>query len=1176
MWNTIKNMWGRVKTTSKAATPWLLVLSFVLLHVAIWWLGPMLEWRDMHPLAQRVHRIYASGVLCFIGALWWGNSYRKKVLNMQQTLQRDEDLKNDPHLEITERQEAEFEAVLQEMKSSIGQRSALYAQPWYVMLGAAQSGKTHLIQRLGLSFSFSTVRQALKTPRKNAYGFDWWVGNDAIIIDPDGPIITQDLPEDEKSKEGRVRHARQWRHFMEWLEKTRRRRPLNGVIVAMDVEQLVSQDEEARLVYCMALRARLKELMDTVASRLPVYVVLTKFDLLYGFEPFFRYCSAFERESLLGFTYSVQTPEQADGWVSEFVADFDRFVAQLNDLLAQHASEGEDARAMFAFVKQVSGLKQGLKTVLENVFLRDKFSTPALLRGTYFTSIEQQGVPKNLFDVVASKHYGFDKQALPAQHAKHSAVYFVRSLFPTAILPESGLASDNVKVTKKKRRLMKHSAIACSLTTLLLLLGWQHSYVKNIERADNVMEKVRLYQNTAQQNAHSHQAMLDALAQIREAMLAFGYFHERPKYVADMGLYQGHKIGPKVEQTYLNLLETQFLPLLMNELMVELEQAQTNEDKLAALRVFRMLTDQSGRQDNVVMNHFAHIWHGTFTGQRETQEALLNHLQYALKHTDVEGDKLKGDAIASDILRPYQSTVSRAQTELSQMPNEERVYRNLRATAQSVLGADLNLRQLVGPTFDVVFQTRQAYDERLFIPKFFSKDGFERYFLPQMRSVSTLALTDSWVLGQSQTTDFSDADKMALQEKIQALYIADYTRTWRDALNALDIQPFTDLDDAILVLDSLVSNTQPIQKLLRTLKSQTRLYAALPEDDVAQKALLTSTPFKMSTAIETPFARLNALLTAENGEESNVDQVLASIGELDNYLKSIQEAPDRGMAALNATQARVGLTDADPIYTLKRISRGLPAPLDSLLEKVAQDSWYVVKQEAIQYLDVRWQKDIYAVFEAQFAHRYPFDVHASKDVSLKDFEAFFAPEGTLESFYTEQLKWFLDESDEDTTGQRIVRADILEELDHAKRIQAAFFNRKGVLGVNFTVEPVSLSGNKIRSILDVDGQYLAYAHGPKENIEMIWPNTLRERATTKVTLMPNQHNVSPRSVVAQGPWALFHLLDKGALTGASETSVEHQFNVDGGAMVYRFNCEASVNPFTDHLLSDFTLARSLY
>ncbi|TOL59490.1 hypothetical protein CGH94_26160, partial [Vibrio parahaemolyticus] len=79
--------------------------------------------------------------------------------------------------------------------------------------------------------------------------------------------------------------------------------------------------------------------------------------------------------------------------------------------------------------------------------------------------------------------------------------------------------------------------------------------------------------------------------------------------------------------------------------------------------------------------------------------------------------------------------------------------------------------QRVGPTFDVVFQARDTHDERLLIPQFLTQSGFERYFLPQMRSVSDLALMDSWVLGQSKTAEFSDADKAALQDKIQALYI---------------------------------------------------------------------------------------------------------------------------------------------------------------------------------------------------------------------------------------------------------------------------------------------------------------------------------------------------------------------------------------------------------------------
>ncbi|GAL16089.1 IcmF-related protein [Vibrio astriarenae] len=186
---------------------------------------------------------------------------------------------------------------------------------------------------------------------------------------------------------------------------------------------------------------------------------------------------------------------------------------------------------------------------------------------------------------------------------------------------------------------------------------------------------------------------------------------------------------------------------------------------------------------------------------------------------------------------------------------------------------------------------------------------------------------------------------------------------------------------------------------------------------------------------------------------------------------------------------------------------------------------------------------------------------------------FFAPEGTLDSFYSEQLKGFLDDA---SNSQHIIKKEVLLQFEQAKAIQHAFFNRKGVLGVNFVIQPTHLSNNKRRSVLNVDGQLLSYSHGSRENVEMIWPNTLREHATSKVTLIPNQNNVSPRSVVANGPWALFHLLDHGEVTSASTTSVDYQFHVDSGSITYRLSSEANVNPFTSRLLASFSLAPSLY
>lgn len=164
----------------------------------------------------------------------------------------------------------------------------------------------------------------------------------------------------------------------------------------------------------------------------------------------------------------------------------------------------------------------------------------------------------------------------------------------------------------------------------------------------------------------------------------------------------------------------------------------------------------------------------------------------------------------------------------------------------------------------------------------------------------------------------------------------------------------------------------------------------------------------------------------------------------------------------------------------------------------------------------------------------------------------------------------------DDTSQSIIRKDVLSQIKQAQKIREAFFNRKGILDVSFSVEPLRLSGNKRRSVLNVDGQYLAYSHGPRDSVELIWPNTLRDSAVSKVTLVPTKANMSPRSINIQGPWAFFRLLDQGDVVAASTTSVDYKFAVDGGDMIYRINSEADANPFTERLFRSFKLSKTLY
>ncbi|OEE61295.1 type VI secretion protein IcmF [Enterovibrio norvegicus] len=1181
MFSKLKTLLMKMLPALKASLPILLVAIFVLLNVAIWWAGPWLTIDESKPLSSVSARVITSVIFSLAWLALWGFIQWRKLKGYHAEQIREQRLQEDPIKRFEERQESELNKVMSALHKSLNKRNYLYALPWYLVLGPENAGKTSLINRSGQNFVFSSVMRASGKKSENPYSFDWWIGDDSVLIDPDGELLTQRATSNDG--EGEM-ERRLWVHFIQWLEKTRSRRPLNGVVIALDVANLATATTSERRAYANLLRARLRELMETLSTRLPVYVSLTKLDLLTGFEPFFRNYTKAEREEVLGFTFTLDSVDDLDSWLNEFDTEFGAFVERVNHILPtvlMQTFDAEDRTAIYSFSRQMAGLHDVLKQFLQDAFGSDQFSTSALVRGVYFTSVYQQGVPTNAFIDSASRRYGISHAVNTAQNAANSTIYFTQRLFSKVIYPEAGLASDNFRVAKTKRRVMILSVVACSIASLLLIGSWHQYYLKNVKQADAVLTKVNDYQEDfdAELGMDSGLDILAPLDTIRQATLEFGFFREKPELVSDLGLYQGHVIGPEVERTYLSLLEDQYLPALLKMAAADVAGAETEEQQLGSLRVFRMMTDDKGRYQDMVQNYFAAKWQEMYPGDRQTQERLMQHLDYAMEHTDLQGLRAEGDERAEETLKPYDRLIDNTQQSLSRMPIDQRVYRNLKQASASVLGSPVDLATSIGPVFDVVFAQRIEDSENLMIPRMLTKKGFEGYFIPESDSVSELALVDSWVLGQTESIDFSDEDKRVLRDKIRSQYVADYSDSWRRAMNDIDIKYFQDIHNAVLVLESITGNNQPLHRLLEEVTDNTKLFPALPENDTAREELVKSPRYRVAALVDNQFAELNGLATTEEGKPIYLDEVIDSVTQLLAYMKSINDAPDVGKAALEATKSRLTLNSADPIYVLERIAAGMPQPYDNMLKKLAEESWYVIKQEAIRYLEVLWAEDVYSQFQTKLASRYPFNPASSKDVALEDFEAFFAPNGILTSFYENNLRMFLEEAGELNSGadnKSLIRRDVLSQLDAAEAIQSAFFNRKGVLDVEFTLEPVELSANKRRSVINVDGQYVEYSHGPRKNVGLIWPNTLRDSAISKVTLVPSRTNRSPRSISIQGPWAFFRLLEEAEVVGSTATSVDYRFNIDRGNVLYRLHSEADSNPFTASIFKGFKLSRTLY
>src|SRR5699024_6052049 len=134
---------------------------------------------------------------------------------------------------------------------------------------------------------------------------------------------------------------------------------------------------------------------------------------------------------------------------------------------------------------------------------------------------------------------------------------------------------------------------------------------------------------------------------------------------------------------------------------------------------------------------------------------------------------------------------------------------------------------------------------------------------------------------------------------------------------------------------------------------------------------------------------------------------------------------------------------------------------------------------------------------------------ASRDVALSDFEAFFTPGGTLDGFYRDNLQPFIEGAPEqllDASGNSLLRTSVFTAIQQAERIREAYFDRDGALDVEFSLEPISLTPDKRRSVISVDGQLIEYAHSAGNRVSMIWPNALRGGTESRVTLVPSEVN----------------------------------------------------------------------
>ena len=103
--------------------------------------------------------------------------------------------------------------------------------PWFLILGESRDGKTSAIKQSRTSSPLTDIEASAQ--EQGTRNCDWWFCDQAVILDTAGRYS---IPISESED------RREWEVFLELLVKTRKRRALQGVIVAIAANRLLTED----------------------------------------------------------------------------------------------------------------------------------------------------------------------------------------------------------------------------------------------------------------------------------------------------------------------------------------------------------------------------------------------------------------------------------------------------------------------------------------------------------------------------------------------------------------------------------------------------------------------------------------------------------------------------------------------------------------------------------------------------------------------------------------------------------------------------------------------------------------------------------------------------------------------------------------------------------------------
>ncbi len=1031
-------------------------------------------------------------------------------------------------------------------------KKALYALPWYLFVGPPGAGKTTALLQSGLRFPGGADRVRGVGGTRNC---DWFFSDEAILLDTAGRYTTEDEDRDE------------WGAFLDALRQSRPDRPINGVIVGISAPDLLEGTARDLEDHADTIRRRIDELVERLGLRLPVYLLVTKTDLVPGFVDLFGEMDRREREQVWGAT--VEPDAQADAGETverEFDALAERLRPHRNARLSRPLRR-EERQRVYGFPLEFVALRDRLARLASLVFTASPLDDGALFRGFYFSSGTQEGAPIDRVIGALAAQFGMAGPPPPPPPVETKS-YFLKGLFTDVVIPDQHLARRTRRASGASwRALTRAGATALGVAALAaILLGFAAASstfdLRRIARHSEDASSVRFAPEGARY------ADLGRLESLREDVDRVTGSHPLRRMLR-LGLDRSSTVREPVQRLYYaqarDLVEVYALGQLRASLARARTFGQDDSTGTADERAARL----AARRVDIENDLEAYLLLTTHADSLRRDANLRDALKARLAELTPRGalgsgvaDRQAGvdlvvrqtdafvDGLAAGLAEPFtaeRDLVAAAIVVVDVPPTIDGVYARIRREGLARL-PPLGLPDAVPPEHLGLFAPAGS------VPGFFTKEGWERVAQRRFREASADPAGEYWVLGRTRE-DLPEElrDETRLYAALTSRYNREYVDAWQRFLASVRYKEVrgSDAEARLVILGSATDS--PIGWLLAVATEQTT-FAAAPRaersrglidraaeavgrgGDDAEADTTAGGPVHPITAAFAGIHRLGAQGLATGEADAGLYQALEALAQFGRRIAAAagDAATARDLLSVTKDEIETGTRGLDRVLREHLFFAPLDISQQAAVSAAESEAGSAAAAAAEEKL-----AEARAGFEDTLAGRYPFDPSSSRDAALDDARAYFAPGGALDAFA-------------EAVGTGASPA-VQRAITRGKAIGAALFGN-GPLTFRLRPDLPTYSSPAAQRVLEVDavavgihGANNVYRLGSTRWLDATWPGPPGAFVTV-------QRRDGALSREFEGDWAVFRLLQAANVRsrGGTRYDVQWSFTEDGNTVTANY------------------------